>query len=202
MNSSKEPSQPVYVCSFGNAPEWQPAYLTSEMYASLISISAVNLLVCPCSIFLNIFVMIAVKTSPRLRNNCNILLACLAGTDLMTSVFGMPLFVAEQIYRLTGSWENYSVCVLRFIRDANVRFSVPASTQPSGASQHRAVHRNNIHFQVPRNSHQTSPNRVGCLLVVSFRFRGSFDGFQLICSIFYYNTKHFHCNLLPNCRLS
>ena len=130
MNSSKEPShQAEHVCSLGSAPEWQPVYLTSEMYASLISVSAINLLVCPCSIFLNIFVMIAVKTSPRLRNNCNILLAALAGTDLMTSVFGQPLYAAEQIHRLTGSWENQSVCILRFIRDANVSFSVPASIQ-------------------------------------------------------------------------
>ena len=183
MNYSKEPSQ-LYVCSFGNAPEWQPAYLTSEMYASLISISAINLLVCPCSIFLNIFVMIAIKTSPWLRNNCNILLACLAGTDLMTSVFGIPLFAAEQIYRLTGSWENHAVCVLRFIRDANVHFSVPASIQHLA---HLSIERY-IAIKFPFKYHEIATKRRLIALVV---FSWSVSAFVAVSTDFNSFVRYF-----------
>ena len=57
--------------------------------------------------------MIAVKTSPRLKTNCNMLLASLAGTDLMTGAIGQPLTVAKQIDRLGGSSvDSYSVCLL------------------------------------------------------------------------------------------
>ena len=47
--------------------------------------------------------MIAVKTTPQLRNKYNALLVCLAGTDTATGALGQPLFIAELIYRLTGS---------------------------------------------------------------------------------------------------
>ena len=57
--------------------------------------------------------MIAVKTSPRLKSNYHILLASLAGTDLMTGGLAQPLVVAAQIYRLSGnSADFYQVCLL------------------------------------------------------------------------------------------
>ena len=124
MNSSKEPSQSFF-CSFNfvSTPDCPPTYLTSEITASLISISVVNLLMSPWTVFLNFLVVFAVKTTSRLRNNCNILLACLAGTDFMTGAIGQPLFVAEQIYRLTGSFESHSVCLLKFVRGVSALFS-------------------------------------------------------------------------------
>ena len=87
-------------------PEWQSTHLSSEMSASLISITVVNLLAASCTIFLNILVMIAVKKTPQLRTNSSILLACLAGTDLKTG--------AALIHRLTGGFESYSLYVLKF----------------------------------------------------------------------------------------
>ena len=74
--------------------------------------------------------MIAVKTSPRLKNNCNILLASLAGTDFLTGMLGQPLVVAEQIYRLTGnSMDSYSACLLKYITLMTALPSVIASIQ-------------------------------------------------------------------------
>ena len=130
MNSSKDPSE-LHVCSFvyDEMPKWESTYLTIEVSASLISISAINLLVSPCTMLSNILVMIAVKTSPRLRNNCNLLLASLAGTDLMTAAIGQPLLVVEQIYRLTGSFDSYSVCVLKFVSGISANTSVITSIQ-------------------------------------------------------------------------
>ena len=73
------------------------------MSVALILITIVNLLVSPLTIFLNVLVMIAVKTTPQLRNKYNALLVCLAGTETVTGALGQPLFIAELIYRLTGS---------------------------------------------------------------------------------------------------
>ena len=61
-----------------------------------------NLLVSPLTIFLNTLVIIAVRTTPQLRNKYNALLACLAVTDIMAGALGQPFFIAELIYRLTG----------------------------------------------------------------------------------------------------
>ena len=75
--------------------EWRPNILTSKMSAALISITIVNLLVSPLTIFLNVLVITAVKTTPQLRNKYNVLLACMAGTDIMTVALAQPLFIAE-----------------------------------------------------------------------------------------------------------
>lgn len=96
-------------------PGWRPAFLTSETSASLsalLSITVINLLVSPFTILLNVLVVIAVKTRPRLRNKYNALLACLAATDSMTGAIGQPLFVAEQIYRLKGDFVS-DFCAIR-----------------------------------------------------------------------------------------
>lgn len=131
MNSSKELVSQLSACSYryDSMPQWRPAYVTTAMSASLVSISAINLVVSPCTIFLNIMVMIVVKTRPPLRNNYNVLLACLAGTDLMTGALGQPLFAAEQIYRITGSFESDSVCVLKSASGVFAVTSVIASVQ-------------------------------------------------------------------------
>ena len=130
MNFSKEPSQ-SYLCSFllDSMPEWRPNYLTSGMSASLISISVINLLMSPCTVLLNILVVIAVKTTPRLRNNSNILLASLGATDLIVGTLSQPLFVADQIYRLTGNFESHSVCALKFVGGCSAVFCITASAQ-------------------------------------------------------------------------
>ena len=85
------------------APEWRRNFLTREMSAALISVTIFNLLAAPAAILLNVLVMLAVKTRPPLRTKYNALLACLAGTDFMTGMLGQPLFIAEQIYRLTDN---------------------------------------------------------------------------------------------------
>ena len=104
MNSSSHsPNCSPFASSVTSVPEWRPNFLTSEMSVALISITIVNMLVSPLTIFLNVLVMIAVKTTPQLRNKYNALLACLAGTDTLTGALGQPLFIAEQIYRFSGS---------------------------------------------------------------------------------------------------
>ena len=130
-NSSKQIS-PLDFCSnvLDWMPEWKPAYLTTPVTASLIFLSVINLLVSPCSILLNVLVIVAVKTSPRLKTNHHILLASLAGTDLLTGAISQPLLIAEEIYLLKGSTLNsYSFCFLRNVSAITGMTSVIASLQ-------------------------------------------------------------------------
>ena len=130
-NSSKQIS-PLDFCSnvLDWMPEWKPAYLTTPVTASLIFLSVINLLVSPCSILLNVLVIVAVKTSPRLKTNHHILLASLAGTDLLTGAISQPLLIAEEIYLLKGSSLNsYSFCFLRNVSAITGMTPVIASLQ-------------------------------------------------------------------------
>ena len=130
-NSSKQTSQ-LDFCSnvLDWMPEWKPAYLTTPVTASLIFLSVINLLVSPCSILLNILVIVAVKTSPRLKTNHHILLASLAGTDLLTGAIQQPLVITEEINLLKGSSVNsYSVCLLRNVSAITAVTPIIASLQ-------------------------------------------------------------------------
>lgn len=61
-----------------------------------------NLFICPVTIVMNVLVIAAVKTRPRLQNECNILLACLAATDLFVGTLTLPTFIAAGTYALAG----------------------------------------------------------------------------------------------------
>lgn len=57
----------------------------------------INSVSCPFTVLLNVLIIKAVMTSPRLRINCNFLLACLAVTDTLTGLFGQPSYVLWRI---------------------------------------------------------------------------------------------------------
>ena len=66
--------------------------------ADSIIIIIINIITMPCTVILNVLVIKAVKTTPRLRTNNNILLACLAVTDALTGLLGQPLFILWRIF--------------------------------------------------------------------------------------------------------
>ena len=66
--------------------------------AGAIIIIIINTISFPCTVLLNVLVIKAVKTTPRLRTNNNILLACLAVTDALTGLLGQPLFILWRIF--------------------------------------------------------------------------------------------------------
>ena len=110
-------------------PRWQPSFVTTEMSVKLISITVINSFMSPNAICFKVLLMMAVKRTPWLRNNCNVLLARLAGTDLITGALGQPLFVTKQIHRLTGCLESHSVCVLQHVAAVCTNISVIASIE-------------------------------------------------------------------------
>lgn len=71
----------------------------------------VNIIACPSTVLLNVLVIAAVKQRPRLQNNANILLACLAGVDALTGLVVQPLLIAGTIVSFREI-EDQSRCLL------------------------------------------------------------------------------------------
>ena len=80
-----------------------------SLHGLLVAAAVLNLATAPCAIFLNTLVMIAVKTKRRLQTHPNILLACLALTDLMVGLVLQPLHITETIFLLQGK-DAYEFC--------------------------------------------------------------------------------------------
>ena len=76
---------------------WQPRYLTVSVYNNLVAVIIINSISAITAILLNALVIIVVVTKQQLRSLHNILLACLAATDLLVGVLVQPLFVASEI---------------------------------------------------------------------------------------------------------
>ena len=53
----------------------------------------INGIACPFTVLLNLLVILVVKRRPSLQSNTNILLSCLAVTDLLTGLIAQPSFV-------------------------------------------------------------------------------------------------------------
>ena len=65
-------------------------------------------LCCPLVIIANVLVIAAVKTRCRLQSNSNILLACLAGTDLLVGAATLPSSIAAETFAIAdGSVTTY-----------------------------------------------------------------------------------------------
>ncbi|XP_078378016.1 histamine H2 receptor-like [Oculina patagonica] len=60
----------------------------------------INSITCSLTVLLNVLVIMAVKRRPRLQSNTNILLACLAATDVLTGLTVQPSFILWKIFEL------------------------------------------------------------------------------------------------------
>ncbi|KAL9968191.1 hypothetical protein ACROYT_G026534 [Oculina patagonica] len=66
----------------------------------------INCITCPLTVLLNVLVIMAVKRRPRLQSNANILLACLAATDVLTGLETQPSFLLYKTFELLGITES------------------------------------------------------------------------------------------------
>ena len=82
---------------------------TSLFYGLLVAAAGLQLFVCPFTILFNALVMVAVKTKRRLQTYPNVLLACLALTDLMVGLIIQPLHVSKTIFILQGK-DSHEFC--------------------------------------------------------------------------------------------
>ena len=76
-------------------------YIFSAVFISITII--LNTIACPFSIGLNLLVIMAIKRRTRLQCNSNIMLACLAVTDVLSGLTTQPSFLLWQAFFLFGS---------------------------------------------------------------------------------------------------
>ena len=98
--------------------------LTALTEASYVLAIIFNSIACLCTVVLNVLVIAAVKRKPRLQTNTNILLACLAGSDLLCGVAVQPTFVIWKAFQLNAFPNN---CMIRDIQNALLGFVSVAS---------------------------------------------------------------------------
>ena len=88
-------------CSF-YVPVWRAEYLRDDTYKHVVALVCMDIITALPTILLNALVIFAVATRRRLRNNSTILLASLAGADLLTGVVVLPFAFAIDLKRLLG----------------------------------------------------------------------------------------------------
>ena len=91
--------QQMEECQYLQGLVWRKTYLTEYAYRSLVALICVNSLAIIPTILLNALVIFVVATRRRLQTNSNILLACLAGTDLLTGLVVEPINIAVNVKR-------------------------------------------------------------------------------------------------------
>ena len=80
---------------------WKQEYQV-EKFAFAVTAIILNILSFPVTIVMNVLVIMAVKTRRRLQSKYNILLACLAGTDVLVGAASQPSYIVGQIYVIKG----------------------------------------------------------------------------------------------------
>ena len=81
---------------------WRAEYLQDDTSKHLVALICIDIIAALPTILLNALVIFAVATRHRLRNNGTILLACLAGTDLLTGLIVLPFSFSLDWKRLLG----------------------------------------------------------------------------------------------------
>ena len=100
MNSSSDNSSST--TSVADCRVWKEAY-DQENYISTMASIILNMLTCPMTVFINALVIVAVMKKRRLQTTYNILLACLAATDLVVGVIVQPSFIVGEMSLIRGS---------------------------------------------------------------------------------------------------
>ena len=84
-------------------PVWRAEYLRDDTYKHLVALITADLIAALPTILLNALVIFAVVTRRPLRNNSTILLACLAGVDLLTGLVALPFAFLVDLKRLLSA---------------------------------------------------------------------------------------------------
>ena len=88
-------------CRYLEKVAWRDEFLLTEgTYSHLVTIISINSISVLPTVLLNALVIFAVATRERLRNKSTILLACLAGADLLTGLVGQPIRIAVEVERI------------------------------------------------------------------------------------------------------
>ena len=102
MNSSTNHTNSSFIPTAADCRVWKEEY-HQENYVSTLAAIILNMVTCPLTVFVNLLVIIAVKTKRRLQNSYNVLLACLAATDLVVGAIVQPSFIVGETFLITGA---------------------------------------------------------------------------------------------------
>ena len=81
---------------------WKEEY-HKENYVFTLAAVILNVVTCPMTVCVNLLVIVAVKTKPRLQTMYNLLLCALAATDMVVGAVIQPIYVVGEMSLLTGS---------------------------------------------------------------------------------------------------
>ena len=88
-------------CPYLKDVAWRDEFLLTEgTYNHLLVIISINFISVLPTVLSNALVIFAVATRGQLRNESTILLACLAGADLLTGLLGQPIRIATEVQRI------------------------------------------------------------------------------------------------------
>ena len=76
--------------------------IPANLFGLLLTAAIINSIAWPVTVFLNVLVVLVVKTKRRLQTHSNVLLACLAVTDLMVGLVVQPLYLNIMVLLLRG----------------------------------------------------------------------------------------------------
>ena len=85
--------------------------VTTEIYATVIATSAVNIASGLCAAVSNVLVFVAILRTPHLHTSTNILLANLCVTDFLVGSIVQPFYVAKKVTELFGQ----PICEVRLV---------------------------------------------------------------------------------------
>ena len=74
----------------------------TNLFGLLVTAAILNSIAWPFTVFLNTLVVLVLRTKRRLQTHSNVLLACLAVTDLMAGLVVQPLYLIITIFLLQG----------------------------------------------------------------------------------------------------
>ena len=101
-SSTKFSDTEMEKCPYLQGIFWRKSYLTDDTFGNLVAITATNSVAFILNILLNVLMIFAVATRRPLRTNSNILLACLAGSDLLAGLICHPVAIAVELKRILG----------------------------------------------------------------------------------------------------
>ena len=97
-NDSSDPENEE--CLYMHGLVWRQEYLTDVTYPHLVAVIVINSLVVPPTLLLNLLVIVAVATRHRLQSKSNVLVAWLAGADLLNGLVNQDIVIALQLTRI------------------------------------------------------------------------------------------------------
>ena len=89
-------------CPYMYGTVWRQEYLTDVTYPHLVALTVINLLAVFPTVLLNSLVIVAMATRHRLQSNSNVLVAWLAGADLMNGLVIQDIVIVQELRRIFG----------------------------------------------------------------------------------------------------